>query len=126
MWTLRDDNNAWLEGWWISSTGFTSTTRDAVAYVTKRAAEGSAFHIRAVRHVALCKLKNINPASMFSHGWTLKNQADAENEGWRLVDGKLICDTNFFPSTEVLLLYIQQCATLSKSALHIRALRNLV
>jgi hypothetical protein len=125
MWTLRDDNNAWLEGWWISPRGFTSTTRDAVAYVTKRAVEGSTFHIRAVRHVALCKLRNINPASMLSHGWTLKDKAAARKEGWGLVDKELMFYGNSFPSIEVLLLYIRQCAVLHKNSLHIKALRNL-
>lgn len=118
MWTLADDNEAWLEGWWINSTGITK-----LEYVLARAAEDSDLHVRALQHVALCKLTNTNP-ELQSMKWTNIDDLNANSEGWGVNNKALYFGPSFFPSRKVFMLYMHQNATLYKSALHIKALRN--
>jgi hypothetical protein len=61
MWTHHDNYNAMREGWLITSFGFYQIVRPQ-EYIENRAKEGSSLHVRAIQHLALCKLLNISTA----------------------------------------------------------------
>ena len=67
MWTVEDNRMAWNDGWWIGSLGLHSNGYGGVPVaktlerITQLAANGNPFHIRALQHLALCKLLNLNP-----------------------------------------------------------------
>lgn len=68
MWTYTDNAEARLDGWHITVCGIWpqwhmfQSFEDALVHVQACAAEGSELHIRALQHLALCRLLNSNPA----------------------------------------------------------------
>lgn len=66
MWTYEDDNRAWYENWWMGVKGIyavwlsTMSDSQALQFVMNRAAAGSELHIKAIQHLALCKLLNVS------------------------------------------------------------------
>ena len=66
MWTYEDNARAYEEDWWMGTRGIYAIGFSAVSdaralqFVRNRAAAGSEFHIKAIQHLALCKLLNVS------------------------------------------------------------------